>query len=324
MKLSQRTWTILRRVVLYPTYFCVCSIVFAYCTFPYDRVRDRVEAEVERAMPGADLEIVSLSPSWVTGIALTGVSLTLPPEPGEEVPSEISLTEARARVGLLALLTGGVSISFSAELGGGGTIEGAVENGETSSHVVLHLERVALERIGPLRRFAKLPLAGTLAGDVDVTIADDVEATNGSATLSIAGLAIGDGTARLQIPGLRSGITVERLDAGNLDLRVQIERGVGRLQQLSASSDDIELRGAGTLRLLRPIRMSNIDLMLRLDVKPPYRERNDRTRAIFTMVEMAQEVRPFRAPDGAFQVRLAGSFGSSIRALPAGTAPMPQ
>ncbi len=323
MKLSERTWMILRRVVLYPLYFLFCSILFAYCTFPYDRVRDRIESEVERAMPGSDLEIVSLAPSWVTGVSLQGVSLTLPPETPDERPSAVSLTEAHARIGLFAWLSGTIAVSFSAELGGGGTLEGSFEEGESSTHVVAHLERIALERIGPLRRYVMLPITGTLGGDVDVTIAQEVEQTQGNITLSIAGLALGDGRARLQIPGLRSGITVERLTAGDLDLRIQVERGVGRIQQLASSSEDLELRGAGTVRLLRPLRMSNLDLMLRFDVKAPYRQRNDRTQAIFSMVEMAPEVRAFRSADGAFQVRLAGSFGSNVRAMGAGNAPMP-
>lgn len=324
MKLSERTQTILRRAVLYPLYFLFCFVTFAYCTFPYDRVRDRIETEVERAVPGSDLEIVSLQPSWVTGVVANGVSLTLPGETPDERPTAVSLTEVSARVGLLDYLFGTTSLTYAAELGGGGTIEGAFAESEEETHVQAHLADVALGRIGPLRRVALLPIAGTLSGDVDLTIAQEIENTQGNVTLSIAQLAVGDGRTRLQIPGMRgTGITVEQLNAGDLNLRMQVERGVGRIQQLTASSDDVEIRGAGTVRFLRPVRMSGLDVLLRFDVKQPYRERNDRTRAIFTMVDMAPDVRPYRAPDGAFQVRIAGSFGSSIRAQGAGTVALP-
>ncbi|MDQ3032916.1 MAG: type II secretion system protein GspN [Myxococcota bacterium] len=324
MKLSERTTTILRRAVAYPLWFMFCFLTFAYCTFPYDRVRDRIEDEVERAVPGSELEIVGLSPSWVTGVELTGVSLTLPAEEEGERPTQLSLPEVSARVGVLDYLFGTTSVSYSAELGGGGTVAGDYWNSETQTHVAMHLEDVELGRIGPLRRFVMLPIAGTLSGDIDVTIADDNEQTQGDITLSIAGLTVGDGRARLEIPGMRSGITVEQLNAGDLNLRMQVERGVGRIQQLTSSSDDVDIRGAGTLRLLRPIRMSNIDVMLRFEVKQPYRVRNARTEAVFSMIEMSPDVRPYRAPDGAFQLRVAGSFGSSIRASGAGTATMPQ
>lgn len=324
MKLSERTNTILRRAVAYPLWFLFCFLTFAYCTFPYDRVRDRIEEEVERSVPGSDLEIVGLSPSWVTGATLTGVSLTLPAEAEGERPTQLSLTEVTARVGVLDYLFGTTSLSYSAELGGGGTIEGAFAESETQTHVAMHLENVALGRIGPLRRFVMLPITGTLSGDVDVTIADDTEQTEGDVTLTIAGLSVGDGRARLAVPGLGSGITVEQLNAGDLNLRMQVERGVGRIQQLTSSSDDVDIRGAGTMRLLRPIRMSNVDLLLRFEVKQPYRERNARTQAVFSMVEMSPDVRPYRAPDGAFQLRVAGSFGSTIRASGAGTATLPQ
>lgn len=322
MKLDERTETILRRAVLYPTWFIFCSIAFAYCAFPYDRVRDKIEAEVERAMPGADLEIVSLAPSWVTGVELQGVRLQLPPETPEERPSEVVLDNVSARVGLLALLGGETAVSYYAELGGGGTIEGVYEDGETATHLQAHLDRVALGRIGPLRLYTKLPLAGEMTGDIDVTVSDETANTSGDITLTIAGLAIGDGRARLEIPGMRNGITVERLNAGDLNLRIQVERGVGRIQQLASSSEDVDVRGTGTIRLLRPLRMSGLDILLRLDVKQPYRERNDRTRGVFAMIDMAPDIRAYKAPDGAFQVRIAGSAGSSVRAQGAGTASM--
>ena len=121
-----------------------------------------------------------------------------------------------------------------------------------------------------------------------------------------------------------SGITVERLNAGDMNLRIDVERGVGRIQQLTASSEDVDIRGAGTVRFLRPIRMSGLDVILRFEIKQPYRERNDRTRAVFTMLDMAPDVRAYRTPDGALQVRIAGSFGSSIRAQAAGTATLPR
>ncbi|AKF03924.1 type II secretion system protein GspN [Sandaracinus amylolyticus] len=323
--LSERAKTNLRRFVLYPLWFLFCFVTFAYCTFPYDRVRDRIEDEVERAMPGAELDIVDLSPSWITGVELTGVSLTLPAEEEGERPTALTLTTVTARVGLLDLIGGTTSVGFYAELGGGGTIEGRYSDGETSTQVQAHLVDVALQRIGPLRRYVQLPIAGTLGGDIDVTIADEAANTEGQVTLTIAGLSVGDGRARLEIPGMRgTGITVEQLNAGDLNLRMQIERGVGRVQQLTSSSDDLELRGAGTVRLLRPLRMSNVDVILRFEIKQPYRERNDRTRAIFTMVDMAPDVRAYRAPDGAFQLRVAGSFGSSIRASGAGNATLAQ
>lgn len=324
LSLSERTKTILRRAVLYPLWFMCCFFTFAYCTFPYDRVRDRLEDEVERAMPGSELEIVSLSPSWLTGVELEGVSLTLPAEEADERPTQLALTSLSARVGLFSYLFGTTSLSFAAELGGGGTIEGAFANSETQTEIEMHLEEVALGRIGPLRKYVSLPVTGTLSGDIDLTIDDEVENTAGNITLTIAGLTVGDGRARLAIPGFGSGITVEQLNGGDLNLRMQVERGVGRIQQMTASSDDVDIRGAGTMRFLRPIQMSNVDMLLRFEVKQPYRERNDRTRAVFSMVDMSPAVRPYRTPDGALQLRVAGSFGSSIRASAAGTAALPQ
>jgi type II secretion system protein N len=311
-------------MVFYPLYFVFCTILFAYCTFPYDRLRDRIEQEVERSIPGADLEIVSLSPSWFTGVELEGVSLTLRSETPEERAASLTFTELRVRFGVFDAFGGTVSVSFFGELGGGGTIEGKFVDSETKTQLRAHLDGIALGRIGPLRRLLQLPIAGTLSGDIDVTLAQEVVETQGEVALQVADLAIGDGRARLQLPGMPSGVTVERLEAGDLVLRMHIERGVGRIEQLASSGEDLEFRGAGAVRLLRPLRLSMLDnLLLRIDVKQRYRERNDRTRAIFAILDMSPEVRAFRAPDGAYQVRLAGSLGTRIRAEPAGNATLP-
>jgi type II secretion system protein N len=308
----------------YVGYFMLCTLVFAYCTFPYDRVRDRIETEVERAVPGSDLEIVSLGPSWLTGVSAEGVSLTLPSEREGDPPATLVLSELNARVGLWAALTGSQDVTFSAILGGGGDIAGRFRESESETYVSAHLTDVELARIAPLRRVVPLPLAGTLSGDVDLTLAEEVENTNGTVTLTIAGLALGDGRARLQLPGMPgSGVTIERVDAGTLNLRIDVEHGVGRVQQLAAASDDIDVRGAGTVRFLRPARMSSLDLMLRVDIKQPYRERNDRTRAVFSLLEMSPEARLFKTPEGALQFRLSGSL-AAVRAQPAGSATLPQ
>lgn len=328
LQLSDRAKTLLRRFLVFPFYFLCCLFTSAYQTFPYDRARDFAVEQVGRAMPGAELEIVSLEPAWISGVEAEGVVLRLPAEPGEERPAEITLRRVYARAGMLAYLFGTTSVTFEIETDGGGLIEGYFEDstsgegqeatGET--RVVAHITNVDLRRIGLIRHFAHIPFEGMVSGDIDVTVAHELDATTGTVVLTIAGLALGDGHAEIPIPGMSRGIAVERLDAGDLNLRMEIEHGVGRIQQLSSDGEDAQVQGQGTVRLLRPFRMSALDVLLRINVASSYRERNDRTRAVFGFADMSADVRPYRSPDGAYQLRLQGAIGGRLQAMPAGTA----
>jgi type II secretion system protein N len=323
IRISERAQRILRRYVGYPLFFVFSFMTSAYLTFPYDRVRDFITAEVSRALPGAELEIVSLEPSWVSGVELEGVSLRIPSDTEGERPHSLTLPRVWARAGIFAYLFGTTSIDFEIEVDGGGLIEGSLEHDEVSSHVVVHLEEVDLRRIGPLRAALPLPLSGVVGGDIDVTLAEESDETVGTATLTITDTAIGDGRARLALAGMGSGITIERASLGTVNIGLEIEHGTARIEELSASGDDAELRGSGSIRLSRQIRMWAPDLLVRLNVLPTYRDRNPATQAIFSLLDMTPAVREYRAADGAFQLRIQGTFGGRMTAGPAGSTAMP-
>lgn len=325
--LSEGTKTALRRYLGYPFFFLFAFFTSAYLSFPYDRVREVIERQVAVAMPGSELEIVSLEPSWVSGVELTGVSLRIPSETEGERPMSVTLPRVWARVGMLSYLFGTTSVSYEIEIDGGGIIEGSFddesEEDHSRSHLIAHLENVDLRRIGPLRTATRLPVTGVVSGDIDVTLDEDSEATVGEIALDIVDASLGDGRAGLSIPGMPGAITVERLALGTITLRAEVDHGTTRITQLVANGDDAELRGSGTVRLVSPVRNCALDVLLRINILPTYRERNDRTRGIFGLADMSPEVRPFRAADGAFQIRLQGTLGGRVTAVAAGSATMP-
>lgn len=325
--LSEGVRTALRRYLGYPLFFLFSFLLSAYFTFPYERVRDVIERQITIAVPGSELEIVSLEPSWLSGVEARGVSLRLPSSTEGERPMSLTLPRVWARVGILSYLFGTTSVSFEAEIDGGGTIEGTFDDESDEeharTHVVAHLVNVDMRRIGPLRTVTRLPATGIITGDIDVTLDDDADQTTGSISLDITDASLGDGRAGVSIPGMPGAITVERLEIGTVTLRAEIEHGSARITQLVGNGTDLELRGSGTVRLVRPIRNCSLDVLLRANILPSYRERNDRTRGIFGLVDLSPEARPYRAADGAFQLRLQGTFGGRVTAAPAGTATMP-
>lgn len=317
--LPERLTRFLRRFVFYPFFsFAVFCISF-YWTFPYDRARDLVVHTVEREIPGAEIEIVSLEPWWLTGIAAEGVQLRLPAATPTERPTQLTIESLHVHAGLIALLTGQQNIAFDIALDGGGVMAGTYVGQPDRAHLVAHLESIDLRRIGPIRRYLGLPVEGHVGGDIDVLLADDAEATTGSIVLTIADLAVGDGHAEVPVPGLGRGLVIGRAAAGTLNVRIQIERSVGRIQTFASDGEDIALGGEGTIRFLRPVHMSGVNVLLRVLIKPPYLQRNAAINGALELAAMNPAVRAFRAADGAFQFRLQGTMGTRVSAEPAGS-----
>lgn len=319
--MSDRLQKILLYGVASPLTFLVSLLLGAYWTFPYDQLRDFIVQQAE-TNGGIQLEIQSLEPSWVTGVEATGVRVILPSEDPSERPAELLIREVSARVSLLSLLSGTTEVSFEAELDAG-RIEGVYAQSEEQTHVEATLSDVDLRRIGPLRSAIGIPITGRASGTIDLTIASEASATQGSVDLTVRGASIADGRTPIRIEGLgQAGLTLERMSLGDLRLRMGVERGVGRIEELHADGEDAELRGTGTVRLMQPLRMSGLDLLLRVSFKQRYRESNDRMRGLFTLLDINPQVRPARTDDGSLQWRISGSFGGRFRMVPSGRTPM--
>jgi len=333
---GERRWP---RITGYVSFFFLSFVFFAYMTFPYDRVRDFLVHQVELAIPGAELEIVSIEPAWLTGIEAQGVRLRLPAEPepprpagvaagaGPRRPSRpsVNIPYLYARASILPYLLGTTEVVFEIETDGGGTIEGYVTNEETVSHVTAHLESVDLRRIGVLRHYLGFSLGGQVSGDIDLTVADEIEGTDGTITLNIAEATIGDEQFEvpLPVPGLTA-LQLSRVSIGDLALELPVEDGVGRVQRLAADGSHVVLRGTGSVRIHRSFRMTSLDLLVRAAIQPAYTEANPAVGGALALAGSNPMVAPYRAPDGAFQVRLQGTLGSRVTALAAGSATIPQ
>ncbi len=234
---------------------------------------------------------------------------------------DVTFDDVRARVSLLSLLTGTVDVTFNAHLAGG-ALEGEVEVGDASSLRVNITEPIHLQRVSIIRAFIGLPLAGTLSGDVDVTLPAEIREASGSVSLVADRLRIGDDQAKLRLPGMANGVTLERINAGRLRIQLAIEGGVATVERLRSRGEDAELDGEGTINLMRPIKQSRLDLLVRLKVLDAYREQSDRTRAMISVLDSMPALSRARTSDGALQYRLGGSVGGGVRSSSAGSTRM--
>ena len=314
----------------YPLFFLFFFVLFAYLTFPYERAKRFIIEKVEyterggqKVPSGWELEIVDLGPSGLTGLSASGVRLVKLPETPDERPVDVTITEASVSLGVLSLLVGTLSVDFDVAVAGG-DIAGSFAQDGTTTEIEATIEDVKLRRVGVLRGMLGLPVAGTLGGEIDLVVAEEAAETAGTIELAIDGLAVGDGNTKLQIEGIPGdGLTVERLDAGNVEFYATVEDGSATIERFEGRGPDVDLDGAGSIRLLQPLPMSRLDLMLRADIKDSYKERNGRTQGMFMLIENNRRAGAAKTPDGAFQFRISGTFGGRISGSPAGRAPMP-
>jgi type II secretion system protein N len=198
----------------YSTFFLFVLFLFAYWTFPYDRVRDRIIADFERNQrtpPGGarqSLSIGSLEPSWFTGVVLKDVSLVSTPADPSKPSSVLHADEIKVRVSFGSLLSANKDLTFSATALGG-TISGSVSYVKTQNPtpakptdkdkggtkydriVKIELADVALNEVAPLRDAIGAGIAGTMRGSIDLNMGESrLDKANGTVTFDVDGFGL--------------------------------------------------------------------------------------------------------------------------------------
>ena len=299
----------------YSIFFLLCFVFFAYKTFPYDRLADRLIQEAQAS--GYELEIIDLTNSGLTGLTFENLRVTLPSEGEDAPPVDVVFEELTVSASLFSLVSDTKSYNFDAELAGG-EAEGELVLGENNMEIDAELDDIDLEALPILRKFAKVPLAGMLNGEIALAMPSEVAESTGNVEITIEGLHVGDGKSKLDIPGW-GGLTLDKADAGNLELVATIEEGSANIERATSHGKDLELDVLGRVRLLRPLKRSELNLMFRLKIQDAYKNRSAK---VATMLELASsEIEAAQTADGAIQYIVAGSFASRLRPRAAGTQP---
>ncbi|MEY4576951.1 MAG: hypothetical protein RL701_1654 [Pseudomonadota bacterium] len=302
--------------LLYASFFGLVFVAALYWTFPYDRLRDFVASKLSSGEPGSvtatTVEIGELEPTGISGVHVGDLSITHPTTP-DSPPSRLHLDDVTAKVSLLSLLLGNQQIALEAT-SGKGTLDGNLERNGDGKVVKLELSTLDLGAMS-IGSWVGLPLQGQVSGNVDLTIPNDVTKTTGSVNLEINALRVGDGKAKIKPPGLAAGFTLDELDAGKLKLTLDVKDGIATITRLSADGKDVKLNGKGTIRLAEPWKRSRPDLDLDLTFTPAYKNKSDRTKAMFELLAMQPDWQKAVTPEGLMKLHVTGTFGA-LRGTP--------
>lgn len=332
----------LRRVLRflgYAAFYLFALLVFAYVTFPYARLRDRLVQEFNARQTGPDalrLEIDDLDSYWFSGVEAQGVRLipAVKPavvatpgaggtEPAAPKPRVMLIDSARVRVGLLGLLFGSTRLSFGADAFGGVVSGSSVDSAE-SRRVEVELDALSLAEAPMLSDAVGLPLAGTLSGAIEFLLPENKLAkAEGTIDLKIEGLSAGDGKAKI-----RDTLAIPKIEAGTLVLQGESTAGVLKIGKFEASGPHLELVAEGSARLRDPAPASLLNLTARFRFTDRYKNQNEITRSLFGapgstipgLFDMDPKIKRAKRPDGFYGWRVSGNLTSpSFTPNPAAT-----
>jgi type II secretion system protein N len=234
-----KTW---QRRTLYALFAAVAFLFALRQTFPIEAVKERLV--MAAAAQGWQLSVADARPAGFVGIGMSGVTLQL--RDGSRVP--IDKLDATLRV--WPLLLGRRSIAFDASLYAG-RVNGFAEERRGAQHIVLTVAGVDLGRATALRKAIGIDLAGTVQGDVDLTL-DGAQPAKSAGHLDLAVDRAAVNGGEMPVPGMGGALTVPKLSLGQVIAKGMVKDGKLTFDKLEAKSDDVEATGDGLYFVVQP------------------------------------------------------------------------
>ncbi len=223
--------------------FAFLAFVFALRqTIPAEAVKERIV--MEAAAQGWQVSIADARPAGLVGVGMTSVSL-------ESVDGlRIPIEKLDATLRLWPLLLGRRSFGFDAALFEG-HVKGFAEESKTTHRVVATLAGVDLSRAVPLRKATGIVFAGTVGGDLDLTL-DEREPAKSAGYLDLAVERAAVNGGEVPVPGMGGALTLPKVALGRVTAKAVVKGGRLTFERLDAKSDDIEATGEGLYLVLQP------------------------------------------------------------------------
>lgn len=304
----------------YPALYLALLVLFAYWSFPYERLEQRIVAGYEKSQAGKPdakrLVIGDVTWSWrFPGIVLKEVELIGPkPEVAEgekAAPRDtIYVEEVYAGISPLKVLFGDVDVDF--EIAGfDGELEGAFQRTEEGIQLELELDGVDPGQLPGVADALQLPLSGKATGTISLSIPEEKYANaEGSVDLAIEELSVGDGKTKV-----RDLVALPTVAVGTLEVVATVSKGRVKLEKLAAAGGDLDVSAEGRIRLRDPFAttlIEGVDLQFKFSDK--YRDKDDTTRSLLGkpgdrvggVIDIDPNVKKAKGEDGFYRWRVSG------------------
>ncbi|HEY4103793.1 MAG TPA: type II secretion system protein GspN [Polyangiaceae bacterium] len=320
--MSAKTKRILRWLG-YAAFYLFCLGFFGYLTFPYDRLRSRIQNEFNRSQTGPNaltLRLGHLSSYWGSGVRAEDIELISPPKPPEPgatddapksaKPKVMQIDSAHVRVSLLRLLVGTVHVNFGASAFGG-EVSGFTSDADGGRKLELDIDNIGLANAPMIADALGLPVAGALTGHVEFLLPESKLAkAEGKVDLKFSGLAVGDGKTKVL-----NAIALPKVELGELTLQATAAAGNLKIDTFSAAGKDVDLQAEGSVRLRDPFDQSVLSLSARFKFSDRFMNKDDMTRSLFGspgaampgLFDLVPQNKRAKRPDGFYGWRVNGT-----------------
>jgi len=312
------------KFMAYPALYITCLMLFFYLTFPWNRLKDRLIAEIaiKAQKPKSAIqrvEIDDLDSYWFTGVEATGVRIYLPPsddagaDKDKPVESVIKVDELNARLQILPLFLGRMRVKFWAHAFNG-DINGTVPVGGSSGPVEIQLDAVDLAFVDVIKDAIGIPIKGVATGKLELAAeGGKFSKASGMLDLAINGVTVGDGKSKI-----KNQIALPEAKLGDLVITAEAKDGSLKITKFEANGTDIELAGDGKINVREPANNSVADLYVRFKFTDAYRNKSDLTKTLLgapgstapSLFELADpRIKRSKRSDGFFGWHVHGALG---------------
>ncbi len=315
-QLGPRTRKVVR-IVGYILLALVSFVLALQLTFPYDRVKAKLE---EALAAKYQVTIGEVERGWVPGrVYFNSVSLQTRPAKPDDPVSAMYIDRLEVDVDFLPFLRGAASVNLEAAIGPG-HIRGnlTVSKGGTS----VSFEGAELQaQMLPMREAIGLPMSGVLEFELDLdlpnekqksgkTIPNWQKAEGGARIACPTGCTFGDGKTKLKtkLKNARNaafaadGIEFGKVSLKSLLAKVEIKTGQLKVTQFEAPSDDGTLHVDYMMELEPVFGQSMVTGCLRFNGSPSLLQREPKTFSAITATGAPL------GPDELFHIRLTDKF----------------
>lgn len=321
--MKQRLLRILK-FLAYPTLYLSCLMLFFYLTFPWNRLKDRLVAEVAiRAQKPKSaiqrVEIDDLDSYWFTGVEASGVRIYLPPSDDagadKDKPTEsvVKVDELNARLQILPMFLGRFRVKFWAHAFNG-DVNGTVPIGGSSGPVEIQLDAIDLGYVDLIKDTLGIPIKGVATGKLELSAeGGKFSKANGMLDLAINGVTVGDGKSKI-----KNQIALPEAKIGDLVIAAEAKDGALKITKFEANGTDIELAGDGKISVREPAMNSVADLYVRFKFTDAYRNKSDLTKTLLgapgssapSLFELADpRIKRSKRTDGFYGWHVHGALG---------------
>ena len=309
------------KYVGYAAFYLFSLVFFAFISFPFDRLRTRIQSEFNANQTGPSpltLRLGHLSSYWLSGIRADDVDLISPPSatPPEDPakpakPKVMRVDTVHARVSLLRLLFGTMHVNFGASAFGG-EISGFTSDADGARKLELEIEDLGLADAPLLADMLGLPIGGRLGGHIEFLLPEGKSSkAEGKVDLKFSGLSAGDGKTKVL-----NAIALPKVEVGDLTLKATAAAGTLKVDELKAAGKDLDLHGDGSLRLRDTFEQSVLSLNARFKFNERFTNKDDMTRTLFgapgssapALFDLVPQNKQAKRPDGFYGWRVNGTF----------------